>query len=231
MGVLHVEYGRGTGPPGSRCAGRGVRPEPITRHPQGPQLALTNQATQSVLTNPRATNRFARSRVLRAADGAWGLRDPKLSAPPTTCVNLSSNPPGHCALSVVYSPYRSLWVPSMTILVTQSVDASKYRGAVCSKHPDINGLRYKRNHYCVGCQRDQTRARRKSMVGYNERTVAAADRRLSISVAKKLEFQQNELVRLRCIEIQLKRGTPPADFRQYWVEAKQQLEAEGKLHK
>ena len=34
---------------------------------------------------------------------------------------------------------------------------SKYIGAICGKHPELQGLRYASGHNCIGCKNDSAR--------------------------------------------------------------------------
>ena len=45
---------------------------------------------------------------------------------------------------------------------TKAADSTRYFGSVCSKHPELDGLRLSSNYTCVYCHRDRSRARQKN---------------------------------------------------------------------
>lgn len=101
-----------------------------------------------------------------------------------------------------------------------SLDPSKrYFGALCARHPEMEGLRHKSNNTCIQCQRDRSAARL-------DRAREAAGRTKLVPMSPE---QAKERVRLRDLARNAKRRKMP-EYNEAQVVRKRAWRAENRDH-
>lgn len=106
-----------------------------------------------------------------------------------------------------------------------SLTDKRYIGRICEHHPDLNGLRLKKNHTCMQCYRDRKADyRNQPRVQAKRAAIRSAGReqaRLDGLNAERL----TTAIRLKAIELAKASGVEPTSYREFWDKARYELAA------
>ncbi len=96
---------------------------------------------------------------------------------------------------------------------TRAISPSRYRGAVCAKHPELKGERAKKNYLCVGCTSEKRAERKRRPEVIEARRTA----REILRVANLQEKKDIDATRQIALDIAISHGS--IDYLPYWAEA------------
>lgn len=106
-----------------------------------------------------------------------------------------------------------------------SVTEARYIGSLCAHHPDLKGLRLKKNHLCLQCHRDRKADYRNQPRIRDKR---AAMRASGLRQAREDQLNADRLattIRLRAIEIAKRSGAHDYQYQDFWDQARREIAA------